>query len=178
DNFLQTTEKVGEHLLNKYNLMIRLFTGRHIKGGFLLGYLISGKNPVYGKKVAEIGEQIGAIRQIKDDLDDYEEKHHEPLGDLINHKKRLPEILFLLSSSGWEKNELELLLKNPLENAPRIKALVLNEKVGQRIESEIQNISKNVEAGLTGLPDGHKVGLTNLLRDFLPLGQLNHSENE
>ena len=147
--------------------MIRLFTGKHIKYGFLLGYLISGKNPIYKNTVIDIGENIGLIRQIQDDLNDYEQKHNEPLGDLINHKKRLPELIFLLNASDNEKGKLNEIL-NTTKDVSDIKNFVLNEKTKKEISSKIFTITQNIEEKLLSIPEKYQNELKNLLDKFLP----------
>jgi len=167
DLFLQTAKIIDQKLFDKYGLMIRLFTGKHIKYGFLLGYLISGKNPIYKNTVIDIGENIGLIRQIQDDLNDYEQKHHEPLGDLINHKKRLPELIFLLNASDNEKGKLNEIL-NTTKDVSDIKNFVLNEKTKKEIYSKIFTITQNIEEKLLSIPEKYQNELKNLLDKFLP----------
>ena len=167
DLSLQKIKKVSISMESKYDNMIRLFTGGHIKYGFLLGYLISKKNPTYKKEVVSIGEEIGVIRQIYDDLNDYENnKHHEPLGDIVNHKKRLPELLFLLNATHTQKEELIFLLKDPTHNLLEIKNLVLNSKVKKLIHEKISNIELLIESKMYNLPEKYKIVFKNLLKKF------------
>lgn len=146
--------------------MIRLFTGGHIKYSFLLGFIFSKNNPEYKSVVISVGEKIGIIRQIFDDLQDYKTEHHEPLGDLIHSKKRLPELLFLINSTDKERNDLQELLKNPQENFSKIHELILNEKVERFIQEKIEKIKISVNLDLNKLPQDYQNSLRNLLHKF------------
>ncbi len=166
DTFLEYSEKVNYSFIKKYDEMLGLFTGGHIGYGFLLGYLFSKKNPSYKNKVVSIGKKIGLIRQIVDDLNDYKKEQHEPLGDLVNHKKRLPELIFLLNSTDEEKAKLNNLLRNPDENISEITILVLNEKVNKLIEQKIINIKEDILFEMKKLPKTYQENLEGLLKKF------------
>lgn len=166
DYFLENSKNVNNSYLNKYNEMIRLFTGGHIKYSFLLGFLFSKNSPQYKSVVISIGEKIGVIRQIYDDLQDYKKEHHEPLGDLIHSKKRLPELLFLLHATENEMDDLNELLKNPQENFSKINELIFNEKVNLLIKEKIDNIKKSIEDDFDKLPSNYRKFLHDLLKKF------------
>ena len=89
---LDKSKKSHKTILKKYDLMIKLFTGGHIKFGLEIGQLIANKNPE--ENLSKISEHAGIIRQIVDDYNDYFEEHHEPFGDFINELNRFPEIIF------------------------------------------------------------------------------------
>lgn len=166
DYFLENSKNISNSYLSKYDEMIRLFTGGHIKYSFLLGFLFSKKNPEYKGVVISIGEKIGIIRQIYDDLQDYKKEHHEPLGDLIHSKKRLPELLFLLNATENEKSDLNELLKNPQENFSKINTVILNDIVNNLIREKIDHIKNSIDLDFEKLPKNYKDSLGDLLKKF------------
>lgn len=171
DLFLEKSSKINHSLVKKYDEMIKLFTGGHIKYGFLLGFLFSKKNPLYKRSVISIGEKIGIIRQIFDDINDYKKEHHEPLGDLIYSKKRLPELIFLLNSTDEESVILKDLLKNPNGNFPKITETIFNEKVRSVINEKIKVIKKEINLELEKIPANYQDTLKQLLSKFEKYGE-------
>jgi geranylgeranyl pyrophosphate synthase len=167
DSYLEYQQKIQISLISKYDTMVKLFTGGHVKYGFSLGYLLSGKNPEYRDVVIYIGERIGIIRQIIDDINDYKQEHHEPLGDLINRKKRIPELMFFLNSSIEEQQRLKGLLHNSEENILEITELVLSKKNKDLIEEKIQKINQEIILKLARVPQSYNVALGELLYKFL-----------
>lgn len=166
DFVLEHSSTVKTSFIQDYDHMIKLFTGGHIKYSFLLGFLFSKKNPSYKKTVISIGEKIGIIRQIFDDINDYKKEHHEPLGDLINSKKRLPELIFLLNSTDEEKSTLKDLLRKPEENLSKIIEIILNEKVKNIIREKIITIKNDIDRDLERLPNNYQAMIKNLLGIF------------
>lgn len=166
DKQIQSEDSVCPRLVSKYDHMILLFTGGHIKYGFLIGFLLSGKKTPYKNKVASIGEDIGILRQMCDDIEDYEDRHHEALGDLINHKKRLPELLFRLSASPEEKSKLDILLSDSCKNQAEIKELVFNEAVLKQILEKTSSIQKRIISKMEGIPERYKSRLNQLMLQF------------
>jgi geranylgeranyl pyrophosphate synthase len=154
DSYLKGIDKVSESLLDSYMKMIRLFTGGHIRHAFELGYLLS--NHKFDKNILNAGEKIGMYRQINDDINDYEEKHHEPLGDLINNKNRFPQLVFKLKSSDKQTEELECLLKQPQDNIEDIRKLIFNAEVCDFIKSEKDNIENDLQILFVGM-DSFKI---------------------
>ncbi len=127
--------------MKKYFEMISLFTGGHMKYGFEIGCLLANKN--INPKISKILISLGRIRQILDDYNDYFKNHHEPFGDFINNKNRLPEILF--KKFGGNKKEALFLLK--YKKYKKARNLILNQKVREKLFSfcqkehiDIQNI--------------------------------------
>ncbi|MES2930839.1 MAG: polyprenyl synthetase family protein [Patescibacteria group bacterium] len=167
DRQLQQTTVISPRLLLKYDRMILLFTGGHIKYAFLVGSLLSNQKASYKNQVASIGEDIGMLRQIDDDIKDYEGYHHEPLGDLINHKKRLPELLFQLYASSDEKMKLKSLLSNPAGNRTEIEKLIFNENVQRYISEKIAEIKTRIEMKINTLPENYKFRMNQLMLEFL-----------
>ncbi len=167
DTELQRTKKVSNNLLKKYNAMITLFTGGHIKYAFAVAFLLGGHNPSYKKEVLLIGEKIGLLRQITDDIKDYQEGHHEPLGDLVNHKKRIPELLFFLNSSGEEKEMLSKLLVEPTKNQKEIKALILNDTTVKILSEKVYSIKYEIDSHLINLPENYKQEIKQLISKFI-----------
>lgn len=166
DEQLQSSQ-YSPSLLSKYDHMIRLFTGGHIKYAFLVGFLLSRKNPSYKNQVASIGENIGILRQIDDDIKDYEGYHHEALGDLVQHKNRLPELLFGMYASPDEKIKLDKLLASHLSNQAEIKKLVFNDRVQEHINKKINDMKSVVDLKMNTLPENYRSYLSRLMLTFL-----------
>lgn len=166
DSLLEHSLTIKTSFIQRYDYMIKLFTGGHIKYSFLLGFLFSKNNPSYKKTVISIGEKIGIIRQIFDDINDYKKEHHEPLGDLVNSKKRLPELIFLLNSTNEEKSTLKDLLKNPKENFSKIADTILNTEVKNIIREKIKTIKNEIDLDLGKLPTNYQNILKVLLYKF------------
>ncbi|RJQ17055.1 hypothetical protein C4573_03285 [Candidatus Woesearchaeota archaeon] len=78
--------------VEEYFTMITLFTGNHIAKGIEMGHYIANKTPP--TDLLKACQCAGRIRQIVDDFEDYYEEHHEPFGDFLQRKNRLPELLF------------------------------------------------------------------------------------
>ena len=165
---LQKETKVSERLLSIYERMVVLFTGGHIQYSFLLGFLIGNIRSPYKKQIASIGEHIGVLRQMDDDVKDYVGYHHEPLGDLVRHKKRLPELLFYLCATEDEKMKLGQLLLQPEQHFDEIKKLVLNEKVLHALEERVAKIQEHIKRQLESLPEKYQESLTELMMQFVP----------
>lgn len=163
---LEKAEIVSPGLLKKYDIMVTLFTGNHIRSGFALGFLLSGKKSTYKEKVLLVGQKIGILRQIDDDIRDYNLGHHEPLGDLIQHKKRLPELLFLLDSSAVEKERLGNILKDPKNNYQEIRNIVFNKQVNNALSRKTSSIVSKVDSALFDLPENYQTALKELMRKF------------
>lgn len=166
DSVLEHSLTIKTSFIQQYDYMIKLFTGGHIKYSFLLGFLFSKNNPSYKKTVISIGEKIGIIRQIFDDINDYKKEHHEPLGDLINSKKRLPELIFLLNSTDKEKTALQDLMRNPEENFSKIADTILNTKVKNIIREKIKAIKNEIDLDLEKLPTNYQNALKVLVDKF------------
>lgn len=168
DKLLQSEKIFSDKLFSIYNRMVCLFTGGHIKYAFLIGFILSGKKISYKNQVASVGENIGILRQIDDDIKDYSEYHHEVLGDLIHHKKRLPELLFYLYATEDEKNRLELLLSNSKNNYNQIKKAIFNDRVLNTLNMKIVNIRKKINEQLSILPEKYQNRLNELQSKFIP----------
>ncbi len=166
DAELEKSKITSRRLLRKYDNMITLFTGNHVKSGFALGYLISNKKPKYKNTVLSIGKKIGILRQIDDDIRDYDSGHHEPFGDLVQHKKRLPELLFLLNSSDEERDKLLNLLNDPKVNYQEIKDLIFNEKVRKELSEKTTSLVSNINLDLKNLPENYQVNLMEVTQKF------------
>jgi geranylgeranyl pyrophosphate synthase len=166
DMYLESCNEESRSLESKYYQMIRLFTGGHIKYSFLLGFFFSQKNPSYKRSIIQIGEKIGIVRQIVDDLNDYKKEHHEPLGDLINHKKRLPELLFFLNSTDEQKLNLKNILKNTEDSYFEIVSMVLNKDVVIQINSKIEEIKNKISLEMEKVPINYSKSLKLLMNKF------------
>ncbi len=166
DKRLQSSQ-YDPNLFPKYYRTIRLFTGGHIKYAFLIGFILSNKRPDYKKQVASIGEDIGILRQIDDDIKDYSDYHHEALGDLVQHKNRLPELLFNLYANPNEKTRLAELLINHSANQEEIKKLVFNDKVQKHIENKVIKLKNKIDLKVNALPEKYKDYLSQLMFKFL-----------
>lgn len=134
------TKESNQTSLKKYNLMIKLFTGGHIKFGLEIGQLIANKKPE--DNLSKISEHAGIIRQIMDDFNDYFEEHHEPFGDFINESNRLPELIFK-KLKGNRSQAIKLIQKQQYKQA---RELILNEKsrneIFKRCQTEFNKIQK------------------------------------
>lgn len=166
DKKLQSSQ-YNPRLLSKYDSMILLFTGDHIRYAFLIGFLLSGKNPNYKYQVVSIGEDMGVLRQIDDDIKDYEGYHHEALGDLIQHKNRLPELLFHMYASPDERVRLNDLLVNYPNNQLEIEKLIFNDKVQEHINKKVDEIRARINSKMKILPENYKSRLNKLMSTFL-----------
>jgi len=166
DKQLQSSQ-YNHNLLLKYDRMVLLFTGGHIKYAFLIGFLLSVKNPSYKNQVVYIGEQIGVLRQIDDDIKDYEGYHHEALGDLIQHKNRLPELLFQMYATSNEKTKLDDLLVNHSSNQSEIKNLIFNDKVKEHLNEKVNGVIVRINLKINILPENYKSQLSQLMSNFL-----------
>lgn len=111
--------------IKQYMKMITLFTGGHVKFGLEIGQLLANKKPV--KEVSLIGESAGRIRQIIDDYNDYFSAHHEPFGDFLKEKGRLPEILY------DKKRKREVLRYIEARQNQKARSIVLSSKVKQKM---------------------------------------------
>ncbi len=138
---LTKSKKSIKELLKKYQEMIRLFTGGHIKFSLEIGQLIADKQPE--KNLSKIAESAGIIRQVVDDFKDYFKSHHEPFGDFINQENRLPEILFK-KQKGDRNIVMKLVNKKKFREARQI---ILNTQVRKGLfkkcleeENKIKNI--------------------------------------
>ena len=167
DMYLETRSGVKKVFLKKYDRMISLFTGSHIKYSFLIGFLLSGSKASYRKSVVLIGKKIGLLRQIADDIKDYDGNHHEPFGDLVQHKKRIPELFFMLSSSCEEKERLDTLLKDVKKNQVEIRNLVLNSRVTELLLEKKSLITSEMNFYMNNVPDRYKDALLQLSSEFL-----------
>lgn len=114
-------------ILKKYNLMIKLSTGGHIKFGLEIGQLIANKKPE--ENLSKIAEHSGIIRQVMDDFNDYFNEHHEPFGDFINEENRFPEIIF--KKQKGNRNQIIKLIKD--KKIKQAREIILNEKVRKEI---------------------------------------------
>lgn len=165
DKQLQLSQ-YNPRLLSKYDRMIRLFTGGHIKYAFLIGFIISGRNPSYKDRVVSIGEDIGILRQIDDDIKDYEGCHHEAFGDLIQHKNRLPELLFYMHADSNGKIKLNNFLVSYTENKSEIKKIIFGDKVQKCISEKINRIKTKIDLKIKKLPENYKAYLGGLMFTF------------
>jgi len=129
---LDKSKKSHKTILKKYDLMIKLFTGGHIKFGLEIGQLIANKNPE--ENLSKISEHAGIIRQIVDDYNDYFEEHHEPFGDFINELNRFPEIIFK-KQKGNRSQAIKLIEKKEYKKA---RDIILNEKARKEIFKKCQ----------------------------------------
>lgn len=146
DNELSLLKEVGDDAIKKYFEMVALFTGGHIKYSLEIGQLLANKE--IDKNLSDIAVSAGIIRQICDDFDDYFSEHHEPFGDFINQKNRLPEIIFKIS--GGKREDVEKLLKDKEYNKAR--EIILNKQVRQRLYNfclleleKIKNLKTNFD---------------------------------
>ena len=127
DKELEKDNSITEKTIDKYFLMVRKFTGGHIRYGLEIGQLLAGKTP--DEKVSFIAELAGINRQIIDDFQDYFKAHHYPFGDIKRNAKRLPEILFTLKG-GDRKIVLEAIEKKDFQ---KVINTVLNKKVRKQL---------------------------------------------
>ncbi len=132
DKKLEESSLIDNETLNDYFLMVKKFTGGHVKYGLAIGQLLAGKIP--DDKVLKIGELLGINRQIIDDFNDYFKAHHNPFGDLKRDAKRLPEILFTLNGG----NRSSVLKHIDSKNFSEVINIVLNKEVRQ----EMYNLCK------------------------------------
>jgi geranylgeranyl pyrophosphate synthase len=140
DKKLEESDVINEKTLSDYFLMIKKFTGGHIKYGLAIGQLLAGKIP--DEKILKIGELIGVNRQILDDFNDYFKAHHNPFGDLKRGAKRLPEILFILS--GGDRNLV--LPEVEKKNFSRVIEIVLNNETRTQMYKVCkENIQKCID---------------------------------
>lgn len=164
---LQQKETVETKHLHTYYDMIRLFTGGHIKYAFLIGLLLSTTSSKKKQAIASIGEHIGIIRQIDDDIRDYDENHHEPLGDILHHKKRLPELVFLLYVPTEEKVLLEQYLFERNKDVRKIKEFIFRDIVKKKIEEIVQSEITFIHKAIPVLSQEYKVVLSDLMNKYI-----------
>ena len=132
--------KFENNQIDQYFKMVSLFTGNHIKFGLEIGQLLSNNN--IDLKLSEIAISLGIIRQICDDFNDYFDEHHEPFGDFMTKKNRLPELLFKKNKED-RSNVLKYLKKNNYKEARKI---ILNSNIRQKLynfcNEELEKINK------------------------------------
>ena len=133
DRELEDEKKITKKMIEKYLLMIRKFTGGHIRYGLEIGQLLAGKLP--DKKVSIIAELLGMNRQIIDDFEDYFKAHHFPYGDIKRGAKRLPEILFTLNG-GKRKKVLQQIKEKDFRG---VIETVLNKKIRKKLYQYCKN---------------------------------------
>jgi geranylgeranyl pyrophosphate synthase len=107
-------------LIDRYFELIVYATSSHVRTGLETGQLIAGRQP--DPIISAVADEIGMIRQICDDFNDYFPDHHEPFGDLIAGLNRLPELLFL--KAGGRRDVVLQLLDQGLTDEAR--SMVLN----------------------------------------------------
>jgi len=137
-------------LLSRYFVMIKTFTGGHIKYALEIGQLLAHKN--VDSKLSKEAESLGIIRQIVDDFDDYFDAHHEPFGDLISGANRLPEILFkkrkgnLSAVLNYIKNRKYSEARNIVLNTSIRKELYFYcKKEDKKIHSKLRRLIENYD---------------------------------
>lgn len=167
DSQLQQIPTVNHSHMADYQLMIRLFTGGHVKIGFLLGFLLANTTSPEKKIVSEIGEQIGILRQMDDDICDYFESHHEPFGDLIQHKKRLPELLFLLGTSKENIQKLNSYLENSTVHAAEIRKTIFSDSVKKQIREIVDIRKRKIEELLLKTSEKYRKMCHELMEGYL-----------
>ena len=132
--------KFENNQIDQYFKMVSLFTGNHIKFGLEIGQLLSNNN--IDLKLSEIAISLGIIRQICDDFNDYFDEHHEPFGDFMTKKNRLPELLFKKNKED-RSNVLKYFKKNNYKEARKI---ILNSNIRQKLynfcNEELEKINK------------------------------------
>ena len=132
--------KFENNQIDQYFKMVSLFTGNHIKFGLEIGQLLSNNN--IDLKLSEIAISLGIIRQICDDFNDYFDEHHEPFGDFMTKKNRLPGLLFKKNKED-RSNVLKYLKKNNYKEARKI---ILNSNIRQKLynfcNEELEKINK------------------------------------
>lgn len=142
---LENYKNFNEDLIKRYFEMISLFTANHIKFGFEIGRLLANKK--IDKNLSHILENIGRIRQILDDYNDYFQSHHEIFGDLKNSNNRLPELLFKKfnkrANQTKTKEKISKLLKN--KEYFKLRKLILNTKVKKELYKYCQKEFKNCQ---------------------------------
>jgi len=127
DRELEEAIEITPEMVDKYFLMVRKFTGGHIRYGLEIGQLLAGKIP--DKDVSIIAEILGINRQIVDDFEDYFKAHHFPFGDIRRGAKRIPEILFTLD--GGDRNLVLQQIQD--KDFTGVINTVLNEKVRNKL---------------------------------------------
>ncbi|MGV8168473.1 MAG: polyprenyl synthetase family protein [Candidatus Nanoarchaeia archaeon] len=138
--------------LKDYFRMITLFTGQHIAKGVEIGNYIANRTPE--KKLLSACRSAGRIRQIIDDYEDYYCMHHEPFGDFLNHKNRLPELLF--AGDRYYAEELIKLGKHNLAREYLLSEEVRNTLFNYCANEEIK-IRKNDKRALKFIVDYNKI---------------------
>lgn len=167
DKTLENKIGVNKRDIYNWHKMSKLFTGGHIRCGFQIGVLICDIPKKKAKHILDIGESIGVIRQIDDDINDYQQIHHEPLGDLIHHKKRLPELVFLLISSNEEIFNLEKYLQQPTDNLLKIKQTIFSPKVIEGIRGLVKTEESFIEKNIFLVDEKYKTKLKNLMQLYI-----------
>ncbi len=141
-------EKIDQNVktVDDYFEMTTAFTGQHIATGVKIGHYIANINPK--KELLEACESAGRIRQIVDDYEDYYYAHHEPFGDFVNHKNRLPELLFqkdrlhalMLISSGQYEDAREYILDDDIRKKLFTYCLAEEKRINQLDNRALQFI--------------------------------------
>ncbi len=127
DKELEEENIITSKMIDKYFVMVRKFTGGHVRYGLEIGQLLAGKIP--DKKVSAIAELLGINRQMVDDFEDYFKAHHFPCNDIRRGAKRLPEILFTLD--GGDRESVLRQIKN--KDFANVIYTVLNDKIRRKI---------------------------------------------
>jgi hypothetical protein len=106
-------------LIDRYFELIHRATSSHVRTGMEIGQLLAGRRPE--SSISAIADEIGVIRQICDDFNDYFPDHHDPFGDFVNGLNRLPELLFL--AAGGRREPVLRLLEDGCGEKARLEVL-------------------------------------------------------
>ncbi|GHH32307.1 polyprenyl synthetase family protein [Lentzea cavernae] len=128
-------------MLERYEKIIAGVTASHVTTGLECGQLLAGAEP--NPDLTRAGSAIGMVRQVRDDVDDYFDDHHEPFGDFTGGLNRLPELVFKRHHGDREK-VLELLAAGMTREA---RDLVLTYEARQEIYGYCQSIRTAVPVG-------------------------------
>jgi geranylgeranyl pyrophosphate synthase len=101
-------------LIDRYFELIGYATSSHVRTGMEVGQLLAGcdRDP----DISAIADDIGVIRQICDDFNDYFPDHHDPFADFNDGLNRLPELLFR-AAGGRREDVLALIERGRGEDA-------------------------------------------------------------
>lgn len=108
-------------------------TAQDLANCFFLGGLVSGSTHKQLERLQKIGQCIGMLMQIRDDLLDYVNDanviYKEPLLDFRNGRKKVPMVVAFHHASDMEKQEILALCQQAdfnAEDITRIQQIILN----------------------------------------------------
>jgi geranylgeranyl pyrophosphate synthase len=135
----------SDEYIDKYFEMITLFTWWHVADNFSMWYQLASWNLLDNTIYKQL-ESVWILRQIYDDIDDYQENHHERFWDFIRSNKRLPEIIYM--KNWWDRDVImQYIQEKDMTSLYNTIFSIKNKKeLNEYIKLYRNKISSNVEA--------------------------------